>query len=228
MAQCKQTNTKCKKVKSNTVSEQQIEEKEFTKYLGLLIDNKLTWNYHIKHANLKISKGIGILTKVRRYLSKEILRTLFYAFVQPHLDYGLLVWGKATSTNLKPIKKNLQKAIRKMLFKNRSHSIEPLFKDLKILDFEKHKFLTISSFMWQLTYNNIPDTIKTAFKTRNRDYGENNLKYHLPNINSELLKRNVIYQGPKIWNSLKNNIKNKKSIYSFKKTLKNKLLKKEL
>ena len=148
---------------------EQIEEKEFTKYLGLLIDNKLTWNYHIKHANLKISKGIGILTKLRRYLSKEILRTLFYAFVQPHLDYGLLVWGSATSTNLKPIKKNLQKAIRKMLFKNRSHSVEPLFKDLKILDFEKHKFLTISSFMWQLTYNNIPDTIKTAFKTRNRD-----------------------------------------------------------
>ena len=79
-----------------------------------------------------------------------------------------------------------------MLFKNRSHSIEPLFKDLKILDFEKHKFLTISSFMWQLTYNNMPDTIKTAFKTRNRDYGENNLKYHLPNINSEPLKRNII------------------------------------
>ena len=207
---------------------EQIEEKEFTKYLGLLIDNKLTWNYHIKHANLKISKGIGILTKLRRYLSKEILRTLFYAFVQPHLDYGLLVWGSATSTNLKPIKKNLQKAIRKMLFKNRSHSIEPLFKVLKILDFEKHKFLTISSFMWQLTYNNIPDTIKTAFKTRNRDYGENNLKYHLPNINSELLKRNIIYQGPKIRNSLKSNIKNKKSIYSFKRTLKNKLLEKEL
>ena len=88
----------------------QIEEKEFTKYLGLLIDNKLTWNYHIKHANLKISKGTGILTKLRRYLSKEILRTLFYASVQPHLDYGLLVWGSATSTNLKPIKKKSAKS----------------------------------------------------------------------------------------------------------------------
>ena len=31
---------------------EQIEEKEFTKYLGLLIDNKLTWNYHIKHEYL--------------------------------------------------------------------------------------------------------------------------------------------------------------------------------
>ena len=62
---------------------EQIEEKEYTKYLGILIDNKLSWNYHIKHANLKISKGIGILTKLSRYLSKNVLRTLFYAFVQP-------------------------------------------------------------------------------------------------------------------------------------------------
>ena len=87
---------------------EQIEEKDFTKYLGILID-KLTWNYHIKHANLKISKGIGILTKLRNYLSKKILRTLFYAFVQPHVDYGLLVWGNATPTNLKPIKKIYKK-----------------------------------------------------------------------------------------------------------------------
>ena len=105
--------------------------------MGILIDNKLTWNYHIKYANLKISKGIGILTKLRNNLSKKILRTLFYAFVQPHLDYGLLVWANATPTNLKPIKKNLLKAIRKILFKNRNHSIERLFKELKILDFEK-------------------------------------------------------------------------------------------
>ena len=37
-----------------------------------------------KTSNLKISKGIGILTKLRRYLSKNVLRTLFYALVQPH------------------------------------------------------------------------------------------------------------------------------------------------
>ena len=106
---------------------EQIEEKEYTKYLGILIDNNLSWNYHIKHANLKISKGIGILTKLRRYLSKNVLRALFYAFVQPHIDYGLLVWGSATPTNLKPIKKNLQKAVRKILFKARNQPIEPLF-----------------------------------------------------------------------------------------------------
>ena len=90
--------------------------------------------------NLKISKGIGILTKLRRYLSKGVLRTLFYAFVQPHIDYGLLVWGSATTSNLKPIKKKLQKAVRKILFKNCNQPTEPLFHELKVLDFDKHKF----------------------------------------------------------------------------------------
>ena len=81
--------------------------------------------------------------------------------------------------------------------------------------------------MWQLTYKNIPDTIKSSFNFRNREYGGNNLKYHVPNINLELLKRNIVYQGPRIWNRLKNDIKNKKSIFSFKKALKNELLEKD-
>ena len=95
------------------------------KYLRILIDNKLSWNCHIKHINLKISKGIGILTKLRRYLSKGVLRTLFYAFVQSHIVYGFLVWGSATPNNLKPIKKNSQKAVRKILFKNHDQPTEP-------------------------------------------------------------------------------------------------------
>ena len=122
---------------------EQIQEKDYTKYLGILIDNKLSWNCHIKHVNLKISKGIGILTKLRRYLSKSVVRTLFYAFVQPHIDYGLLIWGSATPSNLKPIKKKLEKAVRKILKRRK---------------------------------------IKSSFNIRNRDYRENNLKYHIPNI----------------------------------------------
>ena len=82
-----------------------MQEKDYTKYLGILIDNKLSWKCHIIHVNLKISNGTGILTKLRRYVSKGIFRTLFYAFVQAHIDYVLLVWGSATPSNLKHIKK---------------------------------------------------------------------------------------------------------------------------
>ena len=81
--------------------------------------------------------------------------------------------------------------------------------------------------MWQLTYDNIPDTIKSSFSIRNREYGERDLKYHIPNINLELLKRKIVYQGPRIWNSLKNDIKIKNSIFNFKTALRNELLEKD-
>ena len=84
-----------------------IKEKEYTKYLGVLIDNRVSRVHHIRHANFKVSKGLGILTKIRQFVS------LFYAFVQPHVDYGLLVWGGTNKTNTKSIKTNMKKAVYK-------------------------------------------------------------------------------------------------------------------
>ena len=83
--------------------------KEFTKYLGVLIDKTLSWTYHINHVNLKISRGKAILTKLRHYVSKDTLCMLYFAFVQPNIDYGLIVWGSATPSALKPIQTNIKK-----------------------------------------------------------------------------------------------------------------------
>ena len=42
---------------------EEIKEKEYTKYLGILIDHKLSWKRHINHVNLKVSEGLAILYK---------------------------------------------------------------------------------------------------------------------------------------------------------------------
>ena len=69
-----------------------------------LIDKHLTWKQHIHYVNLKISKGIGLLAKLRHFVPKSTLRTLYYAFIQPHVDYGLINWGCANKTALNPIR----------------------------------------------------------------------------------------------------------------------------
>ena len=85
--------------------DEEIKEKEHTKYLGILIDSKLSWKQHINHVNLKVSKGLAILYKLRSYVSEQILRMLYFSFIQPHIDYGLLIWGNTTTTNIKSIEK---------------------------------------------------------------------------------------------------------------------------
>ena len=67
------------------INNEQIQEKEYTKYLGIRIDKHLNWSQHIHHVNLKLSRGIGILAKLRHFVSKKTLKSLYYSFIQPHV-----------------------------------------------------------------------------------------------------------------------------------------------
>ena len=190
----------------------------------MLFDKTLFWMYHINHVNLKISKGKAILTRLRHYISKDTLRMLYFAFVQPNIDFGLIVWGSTTPSTLKTIQTNIKKTIRKILFKTSNHSTEPLFQKLNILDFEKLKLLKIRIFMWKVLNDNVPQTLKDHFSIRERNCGHNNAKFHLPLANANFFKRDIVYQGPKLWNSMSTNIKNKVSAPTFKTSLKKDLL----
>ena len=68
----------------NTVIKQVTE----TKFLGILIDQHLSWNPHNDFASKKILKsGVGIITKARFYLSSQTLMTLYYSLVYPFSAY---------------------------------------------------------------------------------------------------------------------------------------------
>ena len=61
------------------------------KYLGVIIDHKLTWCEHISHVKKKVSKGIGILYKARQFLDKKSLHNLYYSYIYPYLIYCIEV-----------------------------------------------------------------------------------------------------------------------------------------
>ena len=219
-------NTKQKKTthKINIkINNEQIQEKEYTKYLGILIDKHLNWSQHIHHVNLKLSRGIGILAKLRHFVSKKTLKSLYYSFIQPHVDYGLINWASATTTNLNPIRKKIKKAIRIMAFKNYKETTEPLFHDFKILNFDNYKDLNTAKFMWKLSKNKLPISISKLFNKQN---SRNSLNLHLPTINTNHKKRFVSYSGIKLWNSLPTELKEISLFSAFKKKVTNNLLKK--
>ena len=53
-------------------------------------DSNLTWKSHINELCLKLSKTVGILTKVRHFVNNRILVMLYYSFIYPFLAYSVM------------------------------------------------------------------------------------------------------------------------------------------
>ena len=62
-------------------------------FLGLTINEHLTWKTHINKISNKVSKYTGILNKLKQFLPQNILRTLYCSLIQSQLSYCILVWG---------------------------------------------------------------------------------------------------------------------------------------
>ena len=115
------------------IANKALEQKKVTKYLGVLIDDKLLWKEHIQSINLKIRKGIGVLYNLKEYVTQSTLKTLYYSFIQPYLDYNIINWSSAPPTNLDCIKVSTNKAVRTILSKRKREHALPFFKELGIL-----------------------------------------------------------------------------------------------
>ena len=77
-----------------------LECKDHVKYLGVLIDYKLSWKNHIDSIALKLSKTIGLLSKIRHFVPFHTLVSIYNCLIVPYLRYGLIAWGQAGKTQL--------------------------------------------------------------------------------------------------------------------------------
>ena len=66
-----------------------IEDTNNIKFLGIIFDKHLTFRHHVDVIARKISKYVGILFKLSKYLPLEIIKTLYYSFINPFLLYGI-------------------------------------------------------------------------------------------------------------------------------------------
>ena len=78
------------------------------KYLGVILDHKVSWIQHISYVKNKISKGIGIMYKARRYLGSKSLVNLYNSYIYPYLICCFESWGNDAHCHLEPLFK-LQK-----------------------------------------------------------------------------------------------------------------------
>ena len=133
------------------------------RFLGVILDEKLSWKPHILYITNKISKSIGIIRKSSFYLSKSSLRSLYYAMVYPYLYYCNIVWASTYNTNLQRIVRLHKRVIRILNRAKYDAPSRPIFKELKILDFEQIHSLQLGLFMFSFIHSFLPKKYSDMF-----------------------------------------------------------------
>ena len=191
-----------------------------TKFLGVIIDNKLKWTEHIMYIKNKISKSIGILYKIRNFINKQTLINLYHTFVFPYIIYCIEIWGNACHTYLDCLIKQQKKIIRIITFSYYTASTGPLFDSLNILRLEKLVIHRISLMMYKFSCNMLPSPVMNLFIRNNElhnHFTRQSSFLHTPIGDAESIYRTFRFHAIRIWNHIEVNIPVDVSYVCFKK-----------
>ena len=106
---------------------------EYVNYLGINLDQYLNFRPHIRILAKKMAKNVEMLWKLRKFLPKKTLISLYHAFVHSHLLYGIVTWGQSVSSNtLNQLQLLQNDSIRAIVGLKKSQHFTSSYRDLEI------------------------------------------------------------------------------------------------
>jgi len=174
------------------------------KFLGINLDENLTWKYHIIQVNNKVSRALFSIKQVKHVLPMECLKTLYYSLINSHFTYGILAWGNADKTTLKRSIMLQKSAIRVINRKSYNSHTDPLFKTSNILKIrDLFEYLSII-FMFDYLHNSLPTSFEKMFLRNSelpnaRCTRQSNL-FNIPRSESYFASKLPQFVLPNLWN----------------------------
>ena len=190
---------------ANTNLSVNIDGKELTrvaeyKYLGVILDESLSWNAHVNYLISKVSKRLGILGRTRGSISMHTAGIIYRSFILPVLDYCDTVWNCYGRINADNIEKLQRRAARIIMQTNSSdEALSHLRYDTLGLRRETHALNLVKKCL----NKRCPQFLMDYFSF-NRDIVQrktrqsNHLRF--PSIKLECTKKAFYYQGCEVFN----------------------------
>jgi len=159
------------------------------KFLGLLLDNKLTWKAHSRELVIKLNKACYVIRAIKSLVSLKELISIYFSYFHSLLTYGVIFWGNF------PISKNIfkiQKRVIRIITNNpRRESCKHLFKRLKMLTLPSQYIFSVLVFIAKNRDLFMFNRDIHSFNTRNH------LDLHLPSTHLTVVQRSCCTLAPK-------------------------------
>ena len=205
-----------------------LEMKDYVKYLGLMIDSNLSWKYHIEAICHKISKSVGIIAKIRHYVPRRVLLSIYNSLIVPYITYGVCAWGNCALTFQRKIVNLQKRALRLIYFsKSREHAV-PFFLKSNCLPLPSLFFRDCSYILYDINRQTAPVSILNHFVKTSHIHNYRTRSVSSESFYVKFSRTDKMYAffsriGAQIWNSIPFSIKLLKRS-SFRKKIKELLL----
>ena len=193
-----------KKVNLN-INKNNIKQVDKFKYLGLYLDNKLSWQDHVQNLNTKLAKFTGVIYKMRNFTPRKILMMLYNGLVGSYLRYGIRAWGSCSLHLRNTLQTAQNKVIQAILFSPYASDVIDKFSELRILNVESVYEHEIAKLMHSVLYNYNPTAYSDFFKLSTHRYAtrlKQNSCFTIIKPKTEFGKRSLKFYGVKVWTKL--------------------------
>ena len=189
---------------SIAINNTRIKEKDQVKYLGVIIDNHLSWKPQVKNIKSKISKCTWALTKLRPYTYIHTLKLIYYTLAYSHLQYCIGSWGGACGAldSLLVKQKLLARTILKKPYCSPS---APLFSSLQLLKMHQIYEYKVGVLMHKHSTGalQLPQHLLLVSNLHHHNTrSSSNKNYVLPVARINLKQTSLTYRGPEYWNKI--------------------------
>jgi hypothetical protein len=195
------------------------------KYLGVFIDENLSWNEHIDYLYKKLIKFSSIFYKVRYLLPTACLKALYFAFIFPHILFGIEIYANTAKSRIDKLSKLNNKLIRILVNKRFNTTVMDLYKIMNVLPISQLHDMQLLIFIHKCLYHQdlVPDIFHNYFTLMRSVHCHNTRRaadLSLMRANTNLGQRCLLYKGSKLWNLLPIELKGHSSVITFKKNIK--------
>ena len=180
----------------------EIKRENSVKFLGVIIDENLTWKNHIEVVENKISKNIGILYRASHLLDFKNLLKIYFSFIHIYISHANISGASTFKTILQGILKKQKHAARITFHANRFDHLRPLLKEMKTLNVYQINLIQTLKFIHKTKYGINPRIFLPKFCEVDHQYPTRfpQNSFYYKRSASKTTSFAITLRGPTIWN----------------------------
>ena len=194
-----------------------------TKYLGVHVDQHLSWGVQITNMIKKISKALGMLRYSKQYLPIKSVQTMYKSLVEPYFRYCCPVWGVCGITAKDKLQKLQNRAARIVANSPYNASAPPIIKQLGWPTVNDLIVSETLKMVYKCTNDEAPSYLACLFdrlsESCTRELRNTETDLCVPFLRTTCGQKCFSFRGAKLWNGLDAKSKLSKTFKQFKSCL---------